>query len=189
MSRLVWGFVLLLVLAPGAALAQTPGAAASPAPASYNDPAMAFIAPPGYERVPIPAPKDYTNFDGPTVVAAFVKDRGKEDQRLIIIEMESFPGSLDGYEGTVQNQIRSSQETVFVDKKEATQLSNGMPAYFVAMNMGSGFQAVQRYQYEWIDGVRGVTVAIQSRIGGVTEQEAKAALRRLTAVAYPANQP
>ncbi|MBV9270456.1 MAG: hypothetical protein JO165_05135 [Candidatus Eremiobacteraeota bacterium] len=151
----------------------------------YEDPAMRFVAPAGYQKVPIAVPSgwDYVGGDDPTTVAAFVKNRNSNDARLITIAVEHFDGPLDGYEGTVANRLRGSGDSVFVAKKVHDGLKNGMPTYWEYISMGSGFDTMHRYQQLWIDTVRGVTVAISAR--NIDEKEARDALSDLTATAFP----
>ncbi|HKU67204.1 MAG TPA: hypothetical protein VJP85_05465 [Candidatus Baltobacteraceae bacterium] len=185
-------FVLALVLCGPAAAAvpaaaqqapQQAYAAPTPAPNQFTDPAMSFIAPAGYYKANIPA-HDPTDFDQPTVVAAFA-NRGAT--RVISIQMETFTGSLSGFEMVTENEMRNATDGVFFKKKEQTTLSNGMPAYWQEITVGSGFQTAKRFQYAWIDGVRGVVLSITGRYGEITEDEAKKALANASAVAYPRN--
>jgi hypothetical protein len=74
---------------------------------------------------------------------------------------------------------------VFVKKKEVTTLSNGMPAYWQEITMGSGFDTAKRFEYEWVDGVRGIVLSISGRYGELNEDDAKKALAMASGVAYP----
>jgi hypothetical protein len=184
-------FVLAAVFA-GCAATAIPAAAQtaqqtygtpSPAGAAYNDPAMSYTAPPDYVKADIPA-HDPANFDGPTIVAAFLR-AGKNAPRVsITIEMSNFEGPLDGFEAQTENEVRGQADSVFIRKTRAT-LSNGMPAYWQDITVGSGFQQLKRYQYVWIDGLRGVELSITARDGDITEAEAKRALANASGVAYP----
>jgi hypothetical protein len=163
-----------------AAQAQT---APTPAPNQFTDPAMTFTAPNGYYKANIP-PHDPTDFDQPTVVAAFA-NRGAA--RVITIQMESFTGSLSGFEMVTENELRNQIDGVFFKNKQLTTLSNGMPAYWQEITMGSGFQTAKRFEYVWIDGVRGIVLSITGRYGDITEDDAKKALADASGVAYPRN--
>jgi len=162
----------------------TPAPTATPSAPEYNDPAMHFVAPKDYYAAPI-APHDPQAFDTPATVALFVKNPGKEDIRVISIAMENYDGTLDGFEVNSENTAREQIDGVFVTHKERTTLSNGMPAYWVEMSFGNGFQSQKRYQYEWVDGIRGVTVSISGRLGEVDRQTAREALKDLSATLYP----
>lgn len=162
-------------------------AAATPAPApnQFTDPALTFTAPAGYLKANIP-PHDPTQFDDgkATMVAAFAQRDGR---RMISITMESFQGTLAGWEMVTENEIRDQADGVFIKHKDLTTLANGMPAYWQEITVGSGFQTVKRYQYVWIDGVRGVVLSITGRYGDISEDDAKKALANASAVAYPIN--
>jgi hypothetical protein len=187
MNRFVLAVVLcgLAVSAVPAAAQQQQAAEApaapTPAPNQFTDPAMSFTPPAGYYKANIP-PHDPTDFDQPTVVAAFAS-RGAG--RVITIQMETFNGSLSGFEMVTENELRNQVDGVFFKKKELATLSNGMPAYWQEITMGSGFQTAKRFQYAWIDGVRGIVLSITGRYGDITEDDAKKALANASGVAYP----
>lgn len=187
-------FVLAVVLC-GLAAAAVPAAAQeqqqqqayaapSPAPNEFTDPAMTFTAPPGWVKAQIP-PYNPTDFEQPTVVAMFGKRSSGDNARVIQIQMENFTGSLSGFEMVTENEMRNQTDGVFFKKKQLTTLSNGMPAYWQDITVGSGFSTAKRFQYVWVDGVRGVTLSITGRFGDLTEDEAKKALANASGVAYP----
>jgi hypothetical protein len=185
-------FVLAVILC-GLAAAAVPAAAQqapqqaytapSPAPNQFTDPAMSFTAPDGYYKANMP-PHDPTDFDQPTVVAAFAN---RDAAHVITIQMESFTGSLSGFEMVTENELRNQTDGIFFKNKQLTTLSNGMPAYWQEVTVGSGFQEAKRFQYVWVDGVRGIVLSITGRFGQITEDEAKKALANASAVAYPRN--
>ena len=150
----------------------------------YTDPAMTFTAPAGFYRIPI-APHNPAQFDQSTVVAAWVKNPGKREQQSITITMENHEGNLEGFEMITENEIRDNVDSVFFKKREQTKLSNGMPAYWQELSIGSGFQETKRFQYVWMDTVRGVSLAITALYGQIDEPAAKAALAQASAVLYP----
>ncbi len=185
-------FAALLIASPayaGAAQGVAP-ATPSPAPTSapyipvFNDPAMHFAPPTDYYTAPI-APHDPKVFEAPATVAVFVKNPGKENVRVIAVTMQNYEGSLDGFELYSENLAREQVQGVFIKNKERMTLANGMPAYWVELSFGSGFQAQKRYQCEWVDGVRGVTVSISGRLGEVDQKTARDALKDLSATLYP----
>jgi len=149
----------------------------------YNDPAMSFTPPADYVPLPVPS-HDPANFDDPTVMAAYVRNPGKQNASQITLRMENFQGDVNGYEMTVENTMRNQSGDVFI-KKTATQLANGMPAIWQEITIGSGFEQVKVFQYVWADGVRGVQLAVTGRNGAVDEPEAKRVLANVSAVAYP----
>jgi hypothetical protein len=180
-------FAVCALLAPAALLAQTQSADA-PAPAatpsnSFNDPAMSYTAPSDFHKIPMQQ-LDPTQFDKPTVVAAFVKPIGTKSALTITITMENFEGNAEGYDQVSENTLRTSTDSVFI-KKTPTKLPNGMPAYWQEITIGSGFNEIKRYQYVWADGVRGVQLAVMGRFGDISEGDAKKFLGEVTAVAYP----
>lgn len=187
MNRIAAAAVLALcaLFTPATLLAQT---AEQPAPAAtpsngFNDPAMSFTAPSDFFKVPMQQ-ADPTQFDKPTVVAAFVKNPGKKNLLTITITMESFDGNAEGYDQVSENTMRTQADGVFI-RKEATKLPNGMPAYWQEITIGSGFDEMKRYQYVWADGVRGVQLAVMARYGEISDNDAKKMLAGVSAVAYP----
>lgn len=186
MNRFVLAVALcgLAASAAPAAAQQAPQqayTAPSPAPNQFTDPAMSFTAPAGYYKANMPQ-HDPTDFDQPTVVAAF-----RNRTYIITIQMESFTGSLHDFEMVTENELRNQIDGVFVKKKEVTTLSNGMPAYWQEITMGSGFNTAKRFEYAWVDGVRGVVLSVSGRYGELNEDQAKQALAMASATAYPSN--
>jgi hypothetical protein len=178
----------LIVSAKAFAQPQTPPPSAdatpTPVPNQYNDPAMSFTAPADFYQIPL-LPHDPAHFDQPTLVAAWIRDAGKAEQLTIAITMEDYDGSLDGFEMVTENELRDKADLVFFKKREVTQLSNGMPAYWQEVSIGTGFDEVKRFNYAWIDGVRGIILAVTGRYGGVDEPTAKKALADASGVLYP----
>ncbi len=166
--------------------AQTGAPAQSPAPAtgpSYDDPAMHFSAPAGWERLELAArPSD----GQPGPVAVFLKNRGKYDQKSIVITTAAFSGTLDGLASAHESEIRSQQEGTFVDKKLRVTMPNGMPAWWLKVTTGTDVgKFSRRYEYVVFDGKRSIVVAYAGRLGDVEEKEAQAALASLTVVLFP----
>jgi len=175
-----------LMLSPCVAVAQeqAPAGAQPAVKNQFNDPAMSFTAPSDYIQIGVP-PHSPTDFTESAVVAGFVKNPGKQSQHTISISMEDFPQDLDGFEMVSENELRNQADGVFVKKKIRTTLSNGMPAYWLEISVGSGFDEVKRYQYVWVDGVRGVTLAIWGQYGELDEATAKRDLANASAVLFP----
>lgn len=188
MKRLAFTLAVCALIAPVPGFAQTPAPTDTPTPnpSVYSDPAMSFTAPSDFYRIPV-APHDPTDFDNPAVMAAWVKNPGKREQITITLTMEGEEGNLDGFEMVSENEMRDNGDSVFYKKKERTLLSNGMPAYWQELSIGSGFDEMKRFQYVWIDGVRGVQLAITSRFGVLDEPAAKKALADASGVLYPKN--
>jgi hypothetical protein len=184
-------FLTCAIAAPPRAFAQfapaTPEATPTPIPLTqYTDPGMAFTAPPEFYRVPV-ASHDPAHFDQPAVMAAWVANPGKREQLTITITMENHDGNLDGFEMISENEVRDKVDSVFFKKHELTKLQNGMPAYWQELSMGSGFDTLKRFDYVWIDGTRGVLLAITGRYGVLDEPMARKALAIAYGVQYPQN--
>ena len=122
-------------------------------------------------------------------VAAWVLNPGKEDARTIQLSMEAFEGPPDQWEAQFESQTHSSQDGTLIRNKTPMSLLNGMPAYFVEVAYGSGFDAKKEYAIVWADGQRGIVLSETSRLGDASADEAKAALKQVTAVRYPSYQP
>lgn len=177
MNRIaVIALAVFAVLAPVAALADAH---------QYNDPAMSFTAPQDYLPLAVPS-HDPAVFEDPAVVAAYVKGPGKNDATQITIRMQNFEGDYNGFEMNAENDMRGQGSDVFV-KKTATKLSNGMPAFWEEITMGSGFDQIKVFGYLWADGVRGVQLTVSGRYGSIDEPTAKRVLANVSAVAYPRN--
>ncbi len=122
-------------------------------------------------------------------VAAWAVHPGSEDARMIQISMEAYDGAPDQWEGQFESQTHGSQDGTLIRNKTAMTLLNGMPAYFVEVASGSGFDARKEFAIVWADGERGVVLSETSRMGDVTAEQAKEALKQVTAVRYPVDQP
>ena len=181
---------VLLGLATGAAAhAQAAGAEATPDPRTYTDPAMNFTAPADawlVNRQPI-AVDQLSNDLQP--VAAWVLHPGKEDSRMITLSMEAYSGAPNQWEGVFESQTHSSQDGVLIRNKTPMTLLNGMPATFVEVAYGGGFDARKEYAIVWADGARGIVLAETTRLGDAGADEAKEVLKQATAVRYPGTQP
>jgi len=172
--------LLLLAL-----IAAAPSPAPTYDPRSYDDEAMHFRAPADYLLGGRQA-VDSTKLDKSTVVAVWAKFPGQANQRTITISLEPYDGKdVKGYEVFTENELRGQIDGVFIGSKTPMTLTNGMPAYFLSITSGSGFDAVKIYEVIWFDGLRGVAISIRGRLGEITEAEAKAALHDASAVRFP----
>ncbi len=175
-------FVALAVSSAGAATAPPP---ATPAQRTYNDPAMHYVAPEGVvligmRQVPYQAALHMTP------VAIWGIDVGQADARVISLAYERFShGSLRGFYTTYVNELRgASKGGTFVHREHAV-LINGMPAYWLKVSSGEGLAQMRSYAYIWYDGVRGVVLSEEARVGNLSERQAKRDLAGASAVAYP----
>jgi hypothetical protein len=167
------------------------GVAALPAhaatdPLSYDDPAVHFRPPDGWERLSMlpsatPSPGD----PGPPA-AVYIKNRGKQDARTIVLTIQNYDGGLDNLETSHENDLRTAADGVFIDKKIKTTLANGMPAWFLRVSSGSQLgDFLRRYEYLVYDGKRSIVASYIGRQGDFDEKEAKDALASLYVVLYP----
>lgn len=180
-------FALGFFAMPAAVFAQeAPAPVPTPTPAfnQFNDPAMSFTAPPDWHMAPLP-PHSPTEFDRQTVVAGWVRKPGTEDQQTITLSMENFQGNLDGWHMVNDNELRQQSDSVFIKNNQRTTLSNGMPAYWEEISIGSGFDEIKRYEYVWTDGVRGIVLAIMAHYGKLDEATARRDLANASGVLYP----
>jgi hypothetical protein len=184
---------LLMLLAVGfaaPALAQvSPAETPTPDPLTYSDPGMSYTAPAGavlMERQEVPLEELGQDM---TSVAGWLIDPGKEDAREIQISMEGYHGSAEQWEGQFESETHGGQEGTLIRNKTPMTLLNGMPAYFVEVASGSGFDAHKEYAIVWTDGERGVVLAETTRLGDGSDEEARRVLKQVTAVRYPVNQP
>ncbi|HVN68931.1 MAG TPA: hypothetical protein VMU38_04685 [Candidatus Binatia bacterium] len=180
----------LAFFASGRALAQVPPPPTpSPDPHTYTDAAMSFTAPP--DAVLINRQELALNQLGEdlTPVAAWVLHPGKEDARTITIAMEAFDGPPEQWEGQFESQTHNSQDGTLIRNKTPMTLLNGMPATFVEVAYGSGFDARKEYAIVWADGQRGIVLSETTRMGDTSGDEARNVLKQVTAVRYPLYQP
>jgi hypothetical protein len=188
-KRSVIFLALLFGIGSVGARAQVVAPTPSPDPMTYTDPAMSFTAPPGAvlmtrEEVPLSELSEDL-----TVVAAWVLDPGKEDARTIQLAMEAYDGPPDQWEAQFESQTHGAQDGTLIRDKTPMSLLNGMPAYFVEVATGSGFDARKEYAIVWADGQRGIVLSETTRMGDASDDEAKRVLKQVTAVRYPLYQP
>ena len=177
-----------------AALAFLLAQVAQPTPESdphvYTDPAMTFTAPESavlvnHQYVPLSELSEDLQ-----PVAAWVINPGKEDARTITLAMEAFSGPPDQWEAQFESQTHSgSGNGILIRNKTPMSLLNGMPAYFVEIAYGEGFDARKQFAIVWADGQRGIVLSETTRLGDASSDEAREVLKQVTAVRYPVNQP
>ena len=168
--------------------------AAQPTPEAdphvYTDPAMTFTAPDkavlvNHQYVPL---NELSADLQP--VAAWIINPGKEDARQITLAMEAYGGPPEQWEAQFESQTHSSGGNgVLIRNKTPMALLNGMPAYFVEVAFGEGFDARKEYAIVWADGERGVVLSETTRLGDASADEAREVLKQVTAVRYPLYQP
>jgi opacity protein-like surface antigen len=180
----------LLGLSCGAcAYAQVVEPTPTPDPHSYTDPAMTFTAPPSavlVARQEVPLSELGQDLQP---IAEWVLHPGQEDARMITLSMEAFSGPPQQWEGQFESQTHGSQDGTLIRDKTPMTLLNGMPATFVEVAYGSGFDAKKEFAIVWADGQRGIVLAETTRLGDASADEAKEVLKQVTAVQYPLYQP
>ncbi|HMF28323.1 MAG TPA: hypothetical protein VKE42_06090, partial [Candidatus Cybelea sp.] len=156
-------------------------------PHVYTDPAMTYTAPDNavmvnHQYVPLAQLSQDLQ-----PVAAWVVNPGKEDARSITLSMEAYSGPPDQWEAQFESQTHSGGggDGVLIRNKTPMSLLNGMPAYFVEVAYGGGFDARKEYAIVWADGERGIVLAYTTRMGETSADEAREVLKQVTAVRYP----
>ena len=161
----------------------------TPDPHTYSDPAMNFTAP---ADAVLLARQELTlqqlSQDLQTV-AVWLLNPGKEDARTITLAMEAYGGPPDQWEGQFESQTHGSQEGTLIRNKTPIALLNGMPAYFVEVAYGSGFDARKEFAIVWADGQRGIVLSETTLLGDASADEARSVLKQVTATQYPLYQP
>ena len=174
---------------PVRSLGQAPEPTPRPDPLVYTDPAMTFRAPPDAVLLARQEMTLDNLSQDMQPVALWVLRPGKEDARTISLTMEAYGGPPDQWVSQFESQTHGSQEGTLIRNKTAISLKNGMPAYFVEIAYGSGFDARKEYAIVWADGQRGIVLAETTRIGDASADEARRVLGDVSAVRYPINQP
>ena len=191
MKRFGLFFVVLLTIASGArVLAQVPPPPTpTPDPQTYSDAAMNYTAPPDAVLVKRQEIALGELGDDLQPIAMWVLNPGKEDARTITLSMEAYTAEPSPWEGQFESQTHGAQEGTLIRNKPPMTLLNGMPATFVEVAYGSGFDAKKEYAVVWADGQRGVVLAETTRMGDGSDEEARRVLKQVTAVRYPLYQP
>jgi hypothetical protein len=181
---------VFFAISTASALAQVPPPPTpSPDPHTYTDPGMSFTAPADavlLDRQEVPPGQLGQDLQP---VAAWVLHPGKEDARTIQLSMEAYDGEPDQWEAQFESQTHGAQDGTLIRNKTPVTLLNGMPAYFVEVAYGSGFDARKEYAIVWADGIRGIVLSETTRMGDGSDDEAKRVLKQVTAVRYPLYSP
>jgi hypothetical protein len=180
----VLAFVVAMTAVPRAQVAEP---SPTPDPHTYSDPAMNFTAPADaylLGRREVDLKQLGTDLEP---VARWVVRPGKDNALVIDLSMESFEGPPNQWEGQFESQMHNAADGVLIKNKTPMSLLNGMPATFVEVTMGSGFDSRKEYAVVWADGLRGVALSISGRLGDVSADDAKTMLGNVTAVRYPAD--
>jgi hypothetical protein len=164
----------------------TPPPTPTPDPMVYRDEAMHFQAPPGFialgqRHVPL----DALGTD-PMPVAGWVYPN-KDHPRKIVLLAQAFDGSVSDFDGVLEQQLRGQYDGALFKDKQNTAMSNGMPAMFMEMSAGEGFNIQKDYLLIWADGSRGMALVLYTSLGDIDAQAARAMLSDVAAVRYPVN--
>ena len=154
----------------------------------YDDPAMHFRAPDGWRPVGQRQIDVQQLTDDPVVVAAWF-DPDKDHPRKIVINQESFEGDYKAFEAELESQLRDKFDDPFFKNKQDTKLRNGMPAEFMEMSTGSGFNVTKFYILLWADGQRGVAILLSAQLNDLSGDAARHLMSDVTAVRYPVDRP
>jgi hypothetical protein len=191
LNRAVTLLATMLVLflgTPASPRAQVVEPTPTPDPQTYSDPAMNFTAPPGAVLLARRYPDLQSLPEDMEPVARWAVRPGKENAVVIDLSMESFEGAPDQWEGQFESQMHNSADGVLIKNKTPMSLLNGMPATFVEVTMGSGFDSRKEFAVVWADGQRGIALSVGGRLGDVDADQARVLLRNVTAVRYPTDQ-
>lgn len=173
------------VAAPASIHAQTSAEAGpTPDPQVYEDPAMHFRAPNGFLSIgqhPISLDK---LSDDPQVVAGWVYP-DRDHPRRLAVQIEYYEGDVGGFDAVLEQQMRDQFETAIFKNKQKTSLKNGMPAMFMEMTSGEGFNVQKAYILLWADGQRGVALILMTQLNDVSTDTARQILSDASAVRYP----
>ncbi len=168
-------------------LAQDANATPQPTPSDwmvYEDPAMYFRAPDGFRPVGQRQIDVEKLGDDPKIVAAWVQPDPNHPRRLVV-EQEYFEGDYQAFEAQLESSLRDQFDDPFFKGKEQTTLRNGMPAEFMEMSSGSGFNVQKFYILFWADGQRGVAIMLQTQLNDLDGVAARRLMSDVTAVRYP----
>jgi hypothetical protein len=183
-----FAFAAVLVAASTAGVRAQGAPAPSPTPMDqhiYSDLGMDFVAPPGALLAARRAVRVAALGEDLEPVAIWALDAGKPNVRILKIEMESFTGPPSQWEGQFESQMHNSGDGVLIKKKTPMSLTNGMPASFVEITYGNGFDARKEFAVVFADGMRGIAITMVGRVGEINAEDAMAAMQNAKAVRYP----
>jgi hypothetical protein len=183
-------FVLAAVLAwPAHVRAQIPTAppTATPDPQVFTDDGMWFKAPEAFQPLGARHVKlADLGGDDMTPLAAWIYPN-KDNPRRIILSAESFEGSVGDWDSTFEQQMRGQFDGALFRDRQNFAMRNGMPAMFMTMSSGEGFDVQKLFIVIWADGSRGMALVLVTKLDDLDEARARAFLSDVTAVRYPAD--
>ncbi|MFN2527503.1 MAG: hypothetical protein ABR584_02160 [Candidatus Baltobacteraceae bacterium] len=186
MNKHTFAFLAIAALALCNASPSLSAPASMPAPAAtpsvFDDPSIHFVVPAGFSRIPAPMPEIGDHL---TPVAGYTKNFSQNDLELITVSLMSYQGGgADGWESLAEQELRNQINGALIKSTKAP-LKNGMPAYWLKVQYGEGFDAMEQFGYAIFDGRRGIYVAIGGHVSSIDENRAKEALNDLAVVVYP----
>jgi hypothetical protein len=179
--------VVAVLTAPASLRAQvpTPPPTPTPDPQVYTDEAMTFRAPPQFHLVARRVvPLSALGSDSPTPLAIWAWP-DHDNPRSLAVLAQAYEGTVDSWEGAYEQEIRQQGDTVVFRDKTHFALKNGMPAMFMTMTAGEGFNVRKSYLVVWDDSERGMVLQLVTNLDDISEDQAKAWLSDVSAVRYP----
>ena len=177
----------LLVFAPFSARAQEATSTPNPNPQNFDDLGMHYTAPPFFRSIFQKNGLKVDDISDPAVVAAWFTF--KDNHRLsLLLSQQAFSGALPAFEQQFSGQLRDQGgEGAIIRNRQDFRLKNGMPARYMEMTAGEGFNIQKVYVVIWVDGYRGCALLFSTPLSGSDEKTAKLIFSQLTAVRYPIN--
>jgi hypothetical protein len=161
-----------------------PVATPTPDPMVYSDPAMSFRAPDGFVAVGKRQIDVSKLGEDPEIVAGWLYPN-KDHPRRLYIQQEYFEGNVHDFDGVYEEQVRGQFDNALFKNKQDISLKNGMPAMFMEMTSGEGFGVQKMYILIWADTQRGVAIVLQTQLGDLDANAARALISDASAVRYP----
>lgn len=185
MKNVVIAFALVLSLGlPAWAQTASPAPVATPDPHIYDDRAMHFVVPTSYVLLGRRTVKLAELGSKLAPLAEWAK-RDQGSVITITLMAEADTEALHPWLVTFKNEIREKIDGVFVKSTTLSAMKNGMPAYWLDLTYGSGFNSRKLYGWVWSDGQRGLFLSISFPIDTMSDQDAKKALSDVRATLYP----
>jgi hypothetical protein len=181
------GLLLLaaLLIAPLNAGAQVPVPTPTFNAQGYDDLGMHFAAPPQFHALFQRKPVKVAELQDDPIMVAGWTTYAQHPHRLLIAQAH-FAGNLDGWDATYTQTLRNQGEGTLLKNRQSITLKNGMPARYLELTTGTGFDVSKGYIVMWADGQRGVALILTSLVGELDEKAAKEILLGdASAVRYP----
>jgi hypothetical protein len=187
MNRSLGLFLLAaLLIAPLRVGAQVPAPTPTIDGQTYEDLGMHFTAPPQFHPLFQRKIKVADLPDDPAVVAGWTTY--EQHPHRLMIAQAAYAGNLDGWDNTYTQTLRNQGDGTQLKNRQSITLKNGMPARYLELTTGTGFDLTKGYVVMWADGHRGVAEVLTSLVGELDEKKAKEILLGdASAVRYPLN--